>query len=542
MYKLAIDGTQTLVGTYYFATARYDAEVAAYNGYLYIFGGQSTASNTNCLANLYFGSSGLAQNSNSPFGFQNNSTVNACQDVQVAKITSSTGVLTNPSFGTSNAGASDQTSTVPNPIQPVANNNNAYLGNHAVVYGGYLYVNDSGLFGNYFDQIASIKINSDGSLASSATSNVTKVWTTSSASGSSYSIGFWGNGNGDMGDELTEYNGYLYIGNSFSTTTTSTIVWTFGTTKFPNTSKDLITTIKLGPNGTLGSATTLSTDAELSWPMGFSLIGYLYLIGGDPNATTGYGYTAGAANQSCNNTATTTGPDCNFIWSAPIQPNGTIGAFTYAGNLNTTISNGELQQVSAVVHNGYLILTGGNPNSFSSPDSNISSAPLNISPHTGLYSYLANIGRDVTPASISLVGANTNADSFNQYTNQGNINFSYSFALNSSDPICTTTALNTPSILNNILISSAYATPMTTEPCTSTSQTLAKYEYVTVQIDDSGVFTFPDNAAALGTTSTNHTSLTGMTMYYHTNTGNRLRLGQTFINNAATSLDASPVN
>jgi hypothetical protein len=72
----------------------------------------------------------------------------------------------------------------------------------------------------------------------------------------------------------------------------------------------------------------------------------------------------------------------------------------------------------------------------------------------------------------------------------------------------------------------------TTNGC-ATATNIGRYVWVLYTIDDSLTATFPD-------INSNHTTISGFTVYYHPASTNRLRGGATFSNSSLQTLDAPP--
>jgi hypothetical protein len=576
-YTISSTGTVTYQNTYYFVNGRYDAEVAAYNGHLYIIGGQTSGTNSTCKQNIYFGNSATSAVAAGQLTSSLNRYVPvfyySCDDLQIATINSN-GTLSQPNYSigySTNSVGYATTMVNTNPYSNVAFGSNdlntMQLGTHAFAYQGYLYANYSLWSFAYVDGIRSVKINADGSLATTKTGDVYQNYLATCQSYDEWSVtgirhycvaynaGFFGNSDGDLGNQLTLYNGYLYIGKGYSTNKTSSIYWTGSQypTEYPNLAYDMIENTKLGPNGAIGAITGLYTYTESTWPTNYSLVaynGYLYQIGGNSDAGGFEGGVGGSSGQFCNPTTTTdSGFTCNTILSAPINYGGGIGSFSNVGTTNTAVNNGQMQNISALVHNGNLIMSNGmgesaGITSFANPDTNISSSPISVIDHSANYSYLINYKGNVSPNETLISASNTDTNQNN--TAIGNINMNYSFAQPSTSscvisPATGTSVLNATSNYYSIFSNTPYPTLAGNDGCsTPHQQTYAQYEYLKLNIDDSGTFTFPDSSAVLGANTTDHTALTNISGYFHSVPGGRLRNGQTFINQAPSSLDASP--
>ncbi len=136
------------------------------------------------------------------------------------------------------------------------------------------------------------------------------------------------------------YNGYLYVmgGQAGASTGDCTAIYCNGVFYAP-----------INSNGTIGAwtPTTFFTTTSMPARYGLSAVaynGYLYVMGGHAATATG----------DC-----TTGSDyCNGVFYAPINSNGSIGTWT-ATTTFTTTSMPARAQFAAVVYNGYLYVMGG---------------------------------------------------------------------------------------------------------------------------------------------------------------------------------------
>ena len=155
-------------------------------------------------------------------------------------------------------------------------------------------------------------------------------------------------------------------------------------------------------------------------------------------------------------------------------------------------------------------------------------------PQIANYSYAYNLGQTVTPIETMLGGSNTGNPGLGGLSGPGGINTTYSFASSTcTSPYVPATAINT---FGNQL-STPYATTFSTDGC-SYSTNLASWIWLHFTLDDSQTFAFPDSVPS-GNTS-NHSALSGLTVYYHPSSGYRLRGGATFNNQVLQSLDAPP--
>jgi hypothetical protein len=212
------------------------------------------------------------------------------------------------------------------------------------------------------------------------------------------------------------------------------------------------------------------------------------------------------ASNACNNTTTSTA-NCNFVVKAPIFSDGSLGDFQYAGTLPSITATTNL---GASVYNGYVYLP--NPGS---GGTDIWYSGIQSIAHNGIYSYLFNSLTSVTPYGLTVSGTSGKYDNVIRYTSAGDSNNVCLGGSNSFSPV-----------LNS---SYSIAAP-TTNPnnCTNINITTAQYYLLTVNINDSSVFTFSTYTPS---------TITGFTLYYHPNSGSRLRGG---IDGAASSVkDAS---
>ncbi len=144
------------------------------------------------------------------------------------------------------------------------------------------------------------------------------------------------------------YNGYLYLMGGMSPASSGDCTTGSGTTYFCNGT--FYTPINT--NGTIGSwtATTTFPSSNPTMPArdGFASVvydGYLYVMGGLGPASTG----------DCNSASY-----CNGVFYAPINANGTIGSWTATTTFPS--SNPTMPAriyMDAVAYNGYLYITGG---------------------------------------------------------------------------------------------------------------------------------------------------------------------------------------
>jgi hypothetical protein len=240
-----------------FTTARLGLGAVAYNGYLYIMGGDGSSGDLN--------------------------------DVQYAPINS------NGSIGTWTTNSTSFTTT------------RLFLS--AIATNGYLYImggDNSG--GTALNDIQYAPINADGSIG---------TWTTNSTSFTTGRLSF----------SAIATNGYLYIMGGYNTAGTA-----LGDTQYA----------PINSNGSIGTWTTNSTSFTTARASQSAVVsnGYLYIMGGE-------------------NTAGTVLNDTQY---APINSDGSIGTWATNSKTFTTARANH----SAVAYNGYLYIMGGS-NSGGSP-------------------------------------------------------------------------------------------------------------------------------------------------------------------------------
>ncbi len=309
-----------------------------------------------------------------------------------------------------------------------------------VVYNGYIYV-IGGDGGGFLSSVQYAQINDDGTLSN---------WSSTTSFNSNR-----------IGHSTVAYNGYMYIlagdaGSYFSD----------------------VQYAPINSNGTLGSwQYTQNLPINMSWHSSIAYNGYIYTIGGRNNYTS-YISTVYYAHINSNGTigswSTTTSlpfarsnhdtvvyngyvyalggetqtQEYNAVTFAAINPNGTLGGWTYTTNLNLFMSNieavayngfmyvlggytgvGNLDVVhyspisangtlgdwqattelsfsrwghTAEVHNGYIYTLGGN--SGSGPLDTVEYAPLNIISRSGRYSKLIDFGSEVDVSNFDFSG------------------------------------------------------------------------------------------------------------------------------------------
>jgi hypothetical protein len=506
-----------------FRTARSGYASAVYNGYLYVLGGAASSSSTGCTA------SG-----------------NTCNDVLWAQLSSSgaPGSWTDQYSGTGSF-----------------TNARTYL--TAQAYNGYLYIMGGLQSGTYYN---------DTQYAPICTGiNTVSGCTTSSTPGS---VGNWTDLSSGTGAFTTAryflasaaYNGYLYIlgGEASSSDGTGCQTVSYGGSTYLCNDVQYALICTGSNNGTAGCGSTPGSvgtwnytynSGSGSFSGGFSTPryglgvtvynGYLYVVSGtngnvtpyvdiqyaplNANGTVGtWNYTTapnlgsdyGAGVVAYNGYLYLTGGSYYFVLInpnvqyAPLNANGTVGNWTA---FPTSVSeNGG----TANAYNGYLYIIGGNGTT------TLQYAGLQSMPQIARYSYLVTNGdTNDTPIEATVAGTNTgNAGPTSIGGFQGT-NLEYRFA-----DTCTNLPFNTANVLT-------YGTKFTytTDGC-SVATNLAEYTWLELTIDDTTTFTFPDTS----TYTSNHTTITGLTEYYHPASGQRLRGGATFTGGNLQSLDAPP--
>ncbi|MHB8878643.1 MAG: Kelch repeat-containing protein, partial [Myxococcaceae bacterium] len=335
-------GVGAFTATTSFPTARYGHTSVAYNGYLYVIGGYGT-------------------------GF--------LSDVQVAPINAN---------GTLGAFAATTSLTT------------ARAGHASVAYNGYLYV-IGGEGGTNLSDVQVARINSNGTLgafaATSSFATARRGHTSVAYNGYLYVIG--GDGGGYLSDvQWAPLNADGTLG-AFTGTTSFTNARAYHTSVAYNghlyvigglggtgSLKD-VQVAPINANGLLGAfaATSSFTNARRAHTT-VAYDGYLYVIGGsntgtpyddaqvapiNANGTLGaftattslttarYGHTSVAYNGYLYVIGGNGGPNLNDVQVAPVNANGTLGAFTATTSV-TTVRSGH----TSVAYNGYLYVIGGN--------------------------------------------------------------------------------------------------------------------------------------------------------------------------------------
>ena len=277
----------------------------------------------------------------------------------------------------------------------------------------------------------------------------------------------------------------------------------------------IIATVDYAPinsNGTLG-AWTATTSLPLATALATSVVynGYLYEIGGEINpspyiiATVDY---------------------------APINSNGTLGAWTATTSLPAVISG-----ATSVAYNGYVYEIGGCNNCTATTTvlATVDYAGLQSIPRIGEYSRLLDLTgsstNDPTPIELLTNGTNVGNPGIGGVSGlgTGGISVSYSFASNACSTFSPPSNLITGS---KNQLGMPFKLNFTTNGC-GTATNIGRYVWVRYTIDDSHTASFPD-------INGNHTTISNFTVYYHPSSTNRLRGGATFSNGSLQTLDAPP--
>ncbi len=338
-----------------FASPRADQTTVAYNGYLYILGGTAGSSANDCTTGVSF----------------------YCNGVQFAPIN------TDGTIGAwhyTHASTDDGTTFVAGFI------NARYL-NTTVAYNGYLYVmggattgtSANDCTGGWCNGVQFAPINANGTIG---------AWHYTHAStddGTTFVAGFK-----TARSQFTSvaYNGYLYITGGRSA---------FGTDDCTTGPCNGVQFAPINSNGTIGAwhFTSAGADNGTTFSAGFTDPRY----GHTTVAYNGYLYVTGGSNgTSTNDCANGTGY-CNGVQFAPINSNGTIGAWHYThastddGTTFVAGFNTARYEFTSVAYNGYLYVIGGQSGSLgdcvSTPTlcSGVQFAPINSNGTIGVWHY-----------------------------------------------------------------------------------------------------------------------------------------------------------
>ena len=207
----------------------------------------------------------------------------------------------------------------------------------SVAYNGYLYVIGGNNGASSLNDVQYAPINANGTIGTwTATTSFTtaRYYHTSVA-----------------------YNGYLYVMDGQNGTYLNDVQYA-----------------PINANGTIGTWTATTSFANARYGhTSIAYNGYLYVIGG------------------WNGTV-----DLNDVQYAPINANGTIGAWTATTSFTTARDSH-----TSVVYNGYLYVIGGSGTAFLN---DVQYAPLNVVPRIGKYSKLVNLGATYNLSSFAYNG------------------------------------------------------------------------------------------------------------------------------------------
>jgi hypothetical protein len=353
------DGTTFIAG---FNTARSFLTSVAYNGYLYIMGGNSSG----------------------------NDCSSACNGVQFAPINA------NGTIGTWNytaGGSSCSTWALPCSTGFIQGR----YQQTSMVYNGYLYIiggeatssgNDCTSTNLYCNGVQFAPINANGTIGTwnyTAGGSSCSTWTLPCSTGFMQPRGLL---------TAVAYNGYAYLIGGTSGTSGNDCIYSAlfacGGVQFASLNTLRATA---GPVGTW-NYTSNSTNNGASFSSGFTQArrfhtsvaynGYLYVIGGQ----------ASSSLQDC-----TVGNDCNGVQFAPINTDGTIGAWHYTHNStddSTTFVAGFMgprESHTSVVYNGYLYVIGGSGGGSDCTGgycNGVQFAPINANGTIGTWNYTYN--------------------------------------------------------------------------------------------------------------------------------------------------------
>lgn len=367
--RYASINTNGTVGTWntatYFANARYGHAAVAYNGYLYILGGD-TGSRTNnvqrATINLSNGSLGSWTNMTSFATARYLHTAEVYNGYMYVIGGDTSGATTNVQFTAIDA-SGNLTGWNNTTVLPAARSYHA-----STVYAGYLYV-AGGNTGTYLNTVYYAPLNSDGSISPGAWQTTATLNTPRDSFGLTASNGYLyaSGGTTTGGSQITSveyapiksdgsldswqtttampaarsslgtvaYNGYLYQVGGFGAGYNNTVYYA------------QITNGGAGTTGSWGSAGTGFTQIreELA---SVAYNGYLYVSGG---------YKGSTASTTCRSVAVGSGVTCNDVQYAPLNSNGTIGTWQNAEYFPTPRSGHRM-----IAYNGYLYVLGGADN------------------------------------------------------------------------------------------------------------------------------------------------------------------------------------
>lgn len=483
-----------------------DLGVTSYNGYLYGVGGYTTSVQTTTqFAYVNNGGSG----SNGTWGVTANALTGDRSYPSAAAYNGYLYVVGGDGGGGTNTNSVQysQISASGNTGAFATDGNtftNIRQSHSTVAYNGYLYV-IGGLDGSTrYGDTQYAPIGSSGALSGSFASSTSFVTGTGSDTGRAATC-------------AVAYNGYMYVTGGVDTSAKH------ADTRYA----------PINSNGTLGTWADSGNNFTTArmYHSCFVANGYLYVLGGgtgsanlndvqaapiNSNGTLGaWAYTssfdgvretaiAGYSNGfayiygGCSNTACTTSlGDTQF---APVYANGTLGAWQ---RTTTSVDGGSATKAegSGVVYNGYLYTFGGSGGL--SYSTNYYSPLSSTIPRTARYSKLIDLGNPVSVSSIAYNGA-----------------LPTSTVMPGVAPVYFRAA-GTDGVFGSVTASSAITAGAT--PCLATSQANVRYLEVTIVLDDARMGIFADsNGTAAYVTDFTVNSITP-----HPASNIRLKLGRT---------------
>jgi hypothetical protein len=200
------------------------------------------------------------------------------------------------------------------------------------------------------------------------------------------------------------------------------------------------------------------------------------------------------------------------VYLASINSDGSTNDFLQLGTLpgSTNVVWGNSTNTPAIYNNNLYF-----PYYIAGTGTNIYQSSLNSISHNGIYSYLLNSLSSVTPYGLTVAGTSGKYDDTATYLPMGD-----------SASLCTGQSANVIPVL------AGYNSISIPPGSTCTNKTTSQYYLFTININDNSNFSFPEN-------SNNHSTFTGLTLYYHPNAGSRLRGG---ISGAAGSVQGASGN
>jgi hypothetical protein len=419
----------------------------------------------------------------------------------------------------------------------------------AVAYNGYMYVMGGYSYnGSLISSVMYDSIGTNGQLGGGGFTGTTAFPTSSMPARDGFSV--------------VAYNSYLYVIGGFSTTSAGDCtsgsspydcngVWYAQICSATNVSGydyyynpcsgDAIGTISAWEGGSSlenyrGALSAVAYD------------GYLYVMGGESYVSAG-DCTAGSASPY----------ECNGVFYAPIYSEGEIGAWNSTTSFTGSSTMPARLDFAAVAYNGYLYVLGGYAN-VSGGDCTTGSSfyyctgvfetGLQSTPRVGLYSDLIDFtglsGDDSTPTQAVINGGDCivafeSCTLLNENPGRGGLSgpggviIKYKFASNACTTFNSLTTL--PTGINLIGINQPLT--YTTNGC-STTTNIGRYMWIEFSLDDSQNATFPDYSQGGIEVSSSLTAITNLTVDYHSAANSRLRGGGTFSNGSLNSLDTPP--